>query len=141
MEQKTRNHLAKARRNERFAGVLFLFYLTPGGITPRGQQPTPDQPAELLWSVVVAFYSAVHYVNAYLWEKYRFSPPNHAAREQRIYADSTLARIAISYDMLKDWGMQARYDPVAQITDADAQQAIDELHQISDLIKRELRDY
>jgi hypothetical protein len=136
MDQRTHNHLANARRNESFATFLLRSYLNS-----RGQQPPPDQPVELLWCVVVAFYSAVHYVNAYLWEKYHFSPPNHAAREQRIYADPTLARIAVSYDTLKDWGMQARYDPVAQITDADAQHAIDELFQISDLVKRELRDH
>jgi hypothetical protein len=135
MEQRTQSHLATARRNQRFAGFLLHLHLTS-----RGQQPPPDQSAELLWCVVVAFYGAVHYVNAYLWEKYRFSPPNHPAREQRIYGDPTLTRIAVNYDTLKDWALQARYDPVAKISDADAQQAVDDLFQISELVSRELKD-
>lgn len=89
---------------------------------------------------MTAFYSAVHYVNAYLWEKQRFAPPNHPSREQQIYADPKLSRIAVHYDLLKDWALQARYDPLAKITETDAQQAIDDLFQISELIKSELRD-
>ena len=135
MEQRTRNYLSNAGRNQRFAGSLLFQY-----IQSSSSQPPIDQPPELLWSVVAAFYSAVHYVNAYLWEIRRHSPSDHSDREWQIDRDPALRTIAESYGLLKDWSLQGRYDPLPRITDADAQQAIDELTLIADLVKRELRE-
>jgi hypothetical protein len=53
MEQKTREHLETAARNRDLAHAL---------IDP--ESSIIVQPPPLDWAVVVAFYAAVHYVNA-----------------------------------------------------------------------------
>lgn len=134
MEEKTREHLAVAQRNQRFADMLRF-------LDSAGDPSYVEQDPGVLWSVVVSFYSAVHYVNAYLWEHSRFAPRNHSAREQYLYADQRLAAIAISYDSLRDRGLLARYDPRARISADDAQRAVDELYSIAELVQRELGDH
>jgi hypothetical protein len=131
MDEKTRGHLTLASQNQHFADRLR--FLDPAGISGNN-----DHAVQYLWSAVISFYSAVHYVNAYLWERGRFAPRNHTEREQYLYADRRLSRTALSYDALRDRGFQARYDPRSRIAADDAQQAMDELHTIAVLVRREL---
>jgi hypothetical protein len=133
MEETTREHLALAQRNQRFADRL-RFADSNAEHSSLGQSP------EILWSVVISFYSAVHYINAYLWEIDRFAPKTHAERTPRVSQDQELTTIAANYKVLSVWGFQARYDPRAHISADDAQQAIDELHAIAELVRRELGD-
>lgn len=64
-----RQHLDRATRNRELAHVLMAPALSPN------MQPPPFD-----WAVVAAFYAAVHYVNAYLREKQRYEPRDHAGR-------------------------------------------------------------
>ena len=58
---------------------------------------------------MIAFYAAVHYVNAYLWESRRFAPTNHYQRRAEILADPSLLGCGLSYRALQDNGFYARY--------------------------------
>ena len=67
-------------------------------------RPTPWE-----WVAVIAFYAAVHYVNAYLWETRRLKPANHGHRGAEIRADSRLVWCRAGYRALQDTGFRARY--------------------------------
>ena len=57
MDQRTREHLDLAERDHKLAQDLL-------GLAASGTlRPPPYE-----WIAVVAFYAALHYVNAYLWE-------------------------------------------------------------------------
>jgi hypothetical protein len=131
MDEKTQEHMALAQRNQRFADTLRF-------LDPATAAQNQEHAVQFLWSVVVSFYGAVHFVNAYMWEHGGFAPRNHSEREQYLYANRKLAPIVMSYEKLQDRGFQARYDPRARISADDAQQALDELHLIAELVNREL---
>ena len=95
MDPKTRQHLALAARNRDLARAL-----VSGSI-----RPTPGE-----WGVVVAFYAAVHYVNAYLWEQRRVEPANHGERLARVRGERTLQACREAYRHLQHAGYLARYD-------------------------------
>ncbi len=98
MEERTRRHLARARRNRDVADAL---------IGPRARSIIDPPPRE--WAVVAAFYSAVHYVNAYLWEKRRQEPSNHDHRRRLVAQESDLRRMSQSYGRLRALAFLARY--------------------------------
>lgn len=106
MERETSEHLQTAERNRDFARSLpnrSIGSLLPG---PRYE-----------WVTVIAFYAAVHYVNAYLWERYRVRPRNHAERGQYVTRDPVLRRCARAYDRLQDAGFKSRYTALYRIPD------------------------
>lgn len=70
MHWRTELHLATASQNRDFAAILVNTY--------------DDAPPSLNWAAVAAFYAAVHYVNAYLWEIARVEPSNHLERAKLI---------------------------------------------------------
>lgn len=113
MEPRTQQHLARAERNRAIAHEL----LKPSSLV--GIQPPPWE-----WVAVVAFYSAVHYVNAYFWEKLRWDPGGHDARAQQVARSADLRRAAPAYDRLADKGFHARHTPTFRVTDADAQNLV-----------------
>jgi len=63
----------------------------------------------LEWVAVIAFYAAVHLVNAYLWERYRIEPHSHADRSLRVRTDPVLSRCTRAYTRLRDEGYRSRY--------------------------------
>lgn len=73
------------------------------------------------WALVVCFYSALHYIEAYFATKSRHSP-NHQIRDSEIRRDRNTLPIADSYSELKTFSMDARYDvvsfPASDVTDA-----------------------
>lgn len=91
----TVQHLALAERNQALARTLLA-----GAVRP--------VPAE--WASVVAFYAAVHYVNAYLWERLRVKSRTHGERRMHVESDSRLAACRLSYRGLQHAGYLARYD-------------------------------
>jgi len=104
MEPKTAQHLLAAQRNRNFA---------------EGALADPDLlPVLRQWGAVAAFYSAVQYVNAYLFERQRFEPQNHRARREAIAQALELRVYRHDYRQLNDTGYQARYDPMYEVTDA-----------------------
>ena len=125
MDQRTAEHLTRAQRNWDVAQYLAHQAL----ITP-----SPDE-----WSIVAAFYSAVHLVNAYLWEKGKKAPSDHRARRSLMAQDSALDPISDAYDELADWAWTARYSRQPRFTTTQAQQALDDVYEIDRLIRQLLQ--
>lgn len=72
--------------------------------------------ASLRWAAVVAFYDAVHYVNAYLWERLGIEPVNHNQRVRFIGASSELRSVRRHYIRLQAAAFDARYVAAATIS-------------------------
>jgi hypothetical protein len=113
VEWQTDRHLQTAERNRAIA----LAYLVT---TAPGVQPPPNE-----WVAVIAFYAAVHYVNAYLWEIRRYAPPDHDSRNRLVTGDITLAPRRHEYRRLLNTGFRARYVPGFRLQEQDARDLID----------------
>lgn len=100
----TNQHLTAAERNRDLAAALLD--------DPR------DLPGAYEWLGVMAFYSAVHFVNAYLWEQLSYRPRDHSDRTGWVHRVAALKPIGSSYDVLQDYGWKGRYDPRFRL-DAD----------------------
>lgn len=96
MESKTSQFLLTAQRNRVFAESALA-------------HPEP-MVALREWAAVGAFYSVVHYVNAYLYEQQRFEPANHAQRYAALMRTTELRIFRRSYQRLNDTGYRVRYD-------------------------------
>lgn len=57
----------------------------------------------------MAFYAAVHTVNAYLWETRRFAPTTHAQRSTEVRYSLPISACRSSYLALNRTGYDARY--------------------------------
>ena len=110
MAPTTVEHLALAERNRNLARSLL------------GDEQ-PLQAAE--WAAVVAFYAALHFVNAYLWERYGREPAGHRERNHLVRTDPVLGRCQREYLRLADNAYHARYTVGFQISRRDAQTLID----------------
>jgi hypothetical protein len=86
------DHLTKAANNEKFADSLSL-----NGRT------------EVEWALTALFYSALHYVEAYLHKQFKIDSRNHDSRDKAINRDSRLRRVFVEYQKLKTLGWAARY--------------------------------
>lgn len=91
-------HLDKAAHNERFLDTFDV-----------------DSTPYLDWVVIVAFYIAVHYVDAYLALRGYEHIGDHKTRGNLVILDSDLRAVADPYFQLKDDSEGARYD-VQQFT-------------------------
>ncbi|MBS1823530.1 MAG: hypothetical protein JST61_16420 [Acidobacteria bacterium] len=98
----SQEHVAKADNNAAFGKSLDL-----------GSQCNID------WALTALFYSAVHYVDAYLANS--GNPPHayntHGKRERFVATDSKLKRVNREYMDLKNFGINARY--YCSVTKAD----------------------
>ena len=113
MEQKTDEHLQAARRNRDFARALL------------GPSVAHLSPAPWEWVVVIAFYSAVHYVNAYLWETARIDPSSHGERQARLRREPAIRHCRRRYARLQELGQLARYEPTFTVSEQDARNLVD----------------
>jgi hypothetical protein len=68
----------------------------------------------------MAFYAAVHAVNAYLWETRRFEPSNHAARSTEVRYNLPISACRTSYQELNRVGYMARYNEGFALTEQQA---------------------
>ena len=85
-------HVQKATENEALALKLDL--------------TVPSAPN---WGIIMAFYSAVHYVEAYFFtqgQHYRL----HPTRDSAIQRDGAIGSIWRAYERLKDTSEHARYE-------------------------------
>jgi len=80
-------------------------------------------PPPLEWAAVVAFYSAVHYVNAALVKK-GMKVKRHDERANAIAAISDLRQAGVPYQSLFTFGYNARYLPGFKISLSDVQRAV-----------------
>lgn len=67
-----------------------------------------EVPVQRTWALVVAFYSAVHYVNAYA-AKYNFDFQGHKARNQEIEQNPVFDSVRDDWGSLSEFGWNARY--------------------------------
>ncbi len=88
------------------------------------------QPPPLDWAVVAAFYAAVHYVNAYLWERQRYEPHTHEARENAVARAVEVRAAYDAYARLRGLAYRARYVPLFQISRPNAQGALVDLDRV-----------
>ena len=86
-------HLAKASGNEAFAGTI-----------------TTANQACIDWTLVVLFYAAVHYVEAYLAVKMSAHLRSHTTRDSYVGRLADLKKIFKEYQHLKYFGYNARYE-------------------------------
>ena len=111
MERLTARHLQTAEHNH----VVALTHL---------DAQSPTLPKE--WAAVIAFYAAVHYVNAYLWEIRRYAPPDHQSRNYLVDGDAVLIQCRHEYRRLLNAGYSARYVPGFRLQEQNARVLIDE---------------
>jgi hypothetical protein len=90
MEPQTTQLLRTAERNQLFA----VSALANPELLPSLRE----------WAAVAAFYSAVHYVNAYLYEQQQFEPANHGQRYTAIMRTPELRVLRSNYQDLNDVG-------------------------------------
>lgn len=89
----TREHLARAQQNLRFAQSFDL-----------ATTPYID------WAVAAYFYAALHLVDAILWEKDKINPGDHYERYECVKVKWYLRAIRVEYKTLKDRSEDARYE-------------------------------
>ena len=127
MDDRTRQHLDIAEQNLAFARTL----LGESG----------SQTVELRWGIVVAFYAAMHFVNAYLWELARLEPLNHRDRREVIGRWTSLGPMYAAYSTLFDFSIRARYEPGFSARRSDLVSMLDRhLARVMATIERELPD-
>lgn len=73
--------------------------------------PLTDQ-TRIDWALVIIFYAAVHYVEAYL-AKRGIHLRSHASRDSYVARDSVLRQVWNEYQDLKYFGFNARYEFLA----------------------------
>lgn len=105
MEELTVSHLATARANRGYALAIV--------------QDAESSLVSLNWAAVATFYSALHFVNGYLWETARLVPANHHERERIIARWPNLAPHSQSFRLLLDYSVRVRYTPGYQIRRSD----------------------
>jgi hypothetical protein len=67
--------------------------------------------ARIDWKLIVSFYTAMHYVEAYLAKNLNQHVRSHTTRDSYVTRDSGLRKISIEYAHLKFYGYNARYEP------------------------------
>ena len=113
MDQISQDHVETAEENDRLARSL---------LAPAMAEGLPRPPCE--WATVIGFYAAVHYVNAYLWERHGIAPRDHTERAYHVRHDRILRRCALAYARLADAGYKSRYIPRFRIAPARAYQLV-----------------
>ncbi len=114
-------HIAKAEGNEGVAD---------------GIQPTSS--ARIEWKLIIMFYAAMHYVEAYLAKEANEHLRSHTTRDKWMVKEANLNKIADSYNHLKFYGYNARYE-VSDFNAKDVSHAEDYLAHIRTEIKLLLR--
>jgi hypothetical protein len=122
-KSETTQHLAAAERNLDFAVRL----LDDGVnlVTP----PAYD------WVLIIAFYAAVRYINAYHWQQFDSDPADHQARNGFVYLVSGLRTVAQSYVLLYTRSHIVRYQVGAPINAPAAQAAISIAERVRDTVR------
>jgi hypothetical protein len=113
-------HLKRAQENEKLATALKKLR-SPSGID---------------WAITVLFYSALHYIDAFLAGK-NCHPLTHDNRNDEIEANGCLSEISNDYRRLEDMSREARYN-VAEYPAEKFEIAKRRFDRIKDHIARQL---
>ncbi len=116
MKQRTADHLATANANRDLATTL----AGAAGGTPTARY----------WSVVVAFYAAVHYINAYLRETQGLEPREHGERRRSLAQDAQLQPLAFRYRLLTIDAFDVRYTPNHRLRAAAIRRSLQTMREI-----------
>lgn len=122
MDIRAQTHLEAAERHRAIAQELCF------------NPPEKINPAPSEWVITCVFYSAVHYVTAYFFEKDGSSPTNHIERSALMAKKPELDPIIDAYNDLSDWSRTARYNSSPRL-DHRIQPAFDRLDDIASTIK------
>jgi hypothetical protein len=87
------DHVNKAKGNEAFADAI-----------------SPNSQAQIDWKLVVLFYAALHYVEAYLAKQMGVHLRSHTTRDSYVSKESNLKKVRTQYGHLKFFSYNARYE-------------------------------
>ncbi len=118
MQTRTQQYLDRANENRQAADQIIA--------------DADSTAAFVRWASVMAFYAAVQYVNAYLFEELGRAPRTHDERENSLHLFASVLRpIAPAYMTLKFRAHPARYAPLSNITRESVSDLLDtELHAV-----------
>jgi hypothetical protein len=102
-------HLLKAKGNEEFAVSI-----------------THENQTRVDWTLVILFYAAMHYVEAYLDKAFSQHLRSHTTRDKYIGKEANLKKIFTPYQHLKFYGYNARYEMFG-FTPNDTKDAVKDL--------------
>lgn len=111
------DHVKKATENEVFANRL-----------------DTNTQASINWKLIVSFYAALHYVEAYLAKALNQHVRVHTTRDSIVSRESNLRAIRKEYAHLKYYGFNARYE-ADQFTAKDVTDALGYLALVKGKIK------
>jgi hypothetical protein len=94
----------------------------------------PTSQARIDWKLIITFYAAMHYVEAYLATAMNTHLRSHTTRDTWMVRESNLKKIATSYNHLKFFGYNARYE-VTSFGPSDVTDAAGYLTQIKTALK------
>lgn len=129
MEARSEAHLEIARANYSLAYGYFRY-----ASTTLANAPSPT----LEWTVVIAFYAAVHFVNAHEWERTRTEPRDHQHRKNYVRTHPVLKSHYREYQRLSDHAWSARYARGFQLSPSEIQADPDDLFTIATMICADL---
>lgn len=109
------HHLVKAQENESLGSTF------------------PDTVCGREWAIILSFYAAVHYVEAYFGMTGR-STTLHTNRLREIRGDAKIAKIADDYEDLQNLSEDARYE-IKNMTSVHLTKAREKLEEIKKVIK------
>lgn len=123
----TQASLAAGGRHLRFAVTLL--------------QQVPEQTANASddWVLVVAFYAAVHVMNAWRWERRQQQPRTHNDRRNLIRAEPALQPVKRAFQQLRNQSEQTRYSPTFRATRTDAVVTINRAQRINDYVRQDVQ--
>ncbi len=123
MQAKTADYLATGDDNRDLANALII------AATPVARD----------WVAVIAFYAAVHYMNAYIYEKQQHivTPDSggHKDRSKRVKDASDLQGVASAYIRLSNLAYNVRYEPRYHLSDTVARTALRHMEAIEQVVK------
>lgn len=126
MNPRAERHLYAAARNQTIARRML-------GHFDSGVSPAHDDRV-----MTVAFYSALHLVDAFLLDETGRTPENHRERNFAIRAHPFLSTISAEYNSLRIASERARYQPDKRFPPHAVQQAFDQLDVIQRATTHEL---
>jgi hypothetical protein len=85
---------------------------------------TLDDPP-LRWVPIIAFESAVHFIQAAVWERYRVRITSHPQRQREIDSNQSLLAIAENYRRLYDISQRLHQHPAYRVERIDFSELLD----------------
>jgi len=116
-------HIERAKRNQQFAEHLDL-----------GTTEFRD------WIVVGYFYSALHWIDAYLVSINRPPGDNHGSRNTLTNTERELTPISRPYRLLYSYSRNVRYDLIDFSADRIRQDVIPKIHTVRSHLEQLLKD-